>query len=118
MLTDGSSIRDFDSDEERYGSTDHSPGMTNKVLLRSANRTRRQFAGSIVVSLNIEFNPTNADKGNKTMYIRHLHQALRHPDFLRRFQEAMREEDTPVVVAWTEYVHPAITFSAAGHCDT
>lgn len=78
--------------------------ISNSGLRQDDNHTRRQYAGSIVVSVNVEFNSATSEDGNKTMYIRHLHQSLMHPDFLRRFQEAMREQDTPVVVAWTEYV--------------
>ena len=111
LLIDGSSHQGVDSDQQR--DTDPGPQKLGEVFPQSANDTRRQYAGSIVVSVNIEFNPTNADQGNRTMYIRHLNQALKHPDFLRRFQEAMREQDTPVVVAWTEYVLPSKQFFSA-----
>ena len=85
-------------------SSERDPEISNANSRQDGNHTRRQYAGSIVVSINVEFNPATSDEGNNTMYIRHLHQSLMHPDFLRRFQEAMREQDTPVVVAWTEYV--------------
>jgi cysteine-rich repeat protein len=116
LLIDGSSHQGADSDQRR--DTDPGPRMLGEDFPQRANDTRRQYAGSIVVSLNIEFNSANANQGNKTIYIRHLHQALKHPDFLRRFQEAMREQDTPVVVAWTEYVLPSKNFFPVARCVT
>lgn len=79
----------------------------NMSDVHTGNRHLLQtYAGSIVVSLNFEFNAQNADLGNRTMKISHLYRAINHPDFLRRFQEQMRERENPVVVTWTQYVTP------------
>ena len=61
-----------------------------------------KFGGSIVVSLKVEFVRAHAAAGNRTMKIRHIFDAMRSPEFLRRFQEQMREREKPVVVTWTK----------------
>ena len=76
---------------------------TNPPGVRTGSRHLLQGyrGGSISVNLKIEYVKENANLGNKTMKPRHLLSALTHPEFLRRFQEQMRERDTPVVVSWS-----------------
>ncbi len=56
---------------------------------------------SIVMNLNIDYVEANAKKGNETMKVWHLINAIQDSDFMRRFQERMRDKDRPVVVSWT-----------------
>ena len=56
---------------------------------------------SIIMNLNIDYVEANAKKGNETMKIGHLINAIQDSDFMRRFQERMRDKDRPVVVSWT-----------------
>lgn len=96
------------------------PGI-NPPGVRTGSRHLLQglSGGSIRVNLKIEYVKENADLGNKTMKGSHLLSALKHPDFLRRFQEQMRERDTPVVVSWSRWVFCLASFhrglSAAVH---
>ena len=78
--------------------------LVNRSDVHKGDRRLQQsgYGGSVIVTLSIEYLKENMDMGNKTMKVTHLFKALAHPDFLRRFQEQMREQDKPVVVTWTQ----------------